>query len=156
MLVARLKWPNFSTSRGWWSIQAEEEHCGNVHSLPKNRRNVIMVSGIVMSTIFCNFCQLSAKNLAFFLKANVMIQILRKPAVLYKNTNFCQFLGAKIFFKIITSVPGQLLEVCGALRQPEVLRRLLRVPRGARKVQDPAHAVPLLHQVNVYITQSNI
>jgi hypothetical protein len=35
----------------------------------------------VMITIFCDFCQFSAKKLAFFSKANVMIKFLPKIAV---------------------------------------------------------------------------
>jgi hypothetical protein len=35
----------------------------------------------VMITIFCDFCQFSAKNLAFFSKTNVMIQFLHNLAL---------------------------------------------------------------------------
>jgi hypothetical protein len=35
----------------------------------------------VMITIFCDFCQFSAKKLAFFSKTNVMIKTLQKLAV---------------------------------------------------------------------------
>jgi hypothetical protein len=39
-------------------------------------------SGVdVMITIFCDFCQFSAKKLAFFSKTNVMIKFLQKLAV---------------------------------------------------------------------------
>jgi hypothetical protein len=35
----------------------------------------------VMITIFCDFCQFSAKKLAFFSKTNVMIQFLHNLAL---------------------------------------------------------------------------
>jgi hypothetical protein len=35
----------------------------------------------VMTTLFCDFCQFSAKKLAFFLKTNVMIKILHNLAL---------------------------------------------------------------------------
>jgi hypothetical protein len=39
-------------------------------------------SGVdVMITIFCNFCQFSAKKLAFFSKTNAMIKFSQKLAV---------------------------------------------------------------------------
>jgi hypothetical protein len=42
-----------------------------------------------MITIFCDFCQFSAKKLAFFLTANVMIKFMRKLALSrVKNANF--------------------------------------------------------------------
>jgi hypothetical protein len=42
----------------------------------------------VMITIFCDFCQFSAKKLAFSSKTNVMIKFFLKLAVvLAKNTN---------------------------------------------------------------------
>jgi hypothetical protein len=40
-----------------------------------------LVAGVdVMITIFCDFCQFSAKNLAFFAKSNVMITIFAKTS----------------------------------------------------------------------------
>jgi hypothetical protein len=44
-----------------------------------------------MGTILCDFRQFLAKNLAFFLKTNVMIQISPKTGItLYKTPIFCQ------------------------------------------------------------------
>jgi hypothetical protein len=64
----------------------------------------------VMITIFCDFCQFSAKKLAFFLKTNVLIKFLQKSSSsLSKNANiFAKFFGDNIF-KIITPVPDQVL-----------------------------------------------
>jgi hypothetical protein len=65
-------------------------------------------SGVyVMITIFCDFCQFSAKILAFFSKTNAMIKFLQKVAAVWtKNANiFCKFFGENIS-KITTSVPG--------------------------------------------------
>jgi hypothetical protein len=44
----------------------------------------------VMITIFCDFCQFSAKKLAFFLKTNVMITISAKTnrSLIKKRKNF--------------------------------------------------------------------
>jgi hypothetical protein len=43
----------------------------------------------VMITIFSDFCQISAKKLAFFSKTNVMIKFLPNLAMFgVKNTNF--------------------------------------------------------------------
>jgi hypothetical protein len=60
----------------------------------------------VMITIFGDFCQFSAKKLAFFSKTNVMIKILHILAWFWvKNANFfAEFFGENIL-KIITSVP---------------------------------------------------
>jgi hypothetical protein len=42
-----------------------------------------------MITIFCGFCQLSAKKLAFFSKINVMIKFIHYLASFWvKNVNF--------------------------------------------------------------------
>jgi hypothetical protein len=62
-----------------------------------------------MITIFFDFCQFSAKKLAFFSKTNVMIKFLHNLALIrVKNGNFyAKFLGENIL-KIITSVPGTL------------------------------------------------
>jgi hypothetical protein len=68
------------------------------------------ISGVdVMITIFCDFCQFSAKKLSFFSKTNVVINILHNLALFrVKNANFfAEFFGENIL-KIITSVP----EVC--------------------------------------------
>jgi uncharacterized Fe-S radical SAM superfamily protein PflX len=57
------------------------------------------LSGIdVMITIFCDFCQISAKKMAFFSKTNVMIKILDNLALFgVKNANFCaEFFGQNI------------------------------------------------------------
>jgi hypothetical protein len=53
----------------------------------------------VMITIFCGFCQFSAKVLAFFSKTNVMIKFLQKVAlVLAKRPIFLLiFFGENIF-----------------------------------------------------------
>jgi Mn2+/Fe2+ NRAMP family transporter len=60
-----------------------------------------------MITIFRDFCQFSAKTLAFFLKTNVMIIFLQTlAAVLGRKKR--QFLCENIL-KIITSVPGMLI-----------------------------------------------
>jgi hypothetical protein len=43
-----------------------------------------------MNTIFCDFCQFSVKNLAFFSKINAMITFSAKlPFVCLKNGDFC-------------------------------------------------------------------
>jgi hypothetical protein len=43
----------------------------------------------VMSTIFCDFCQISAKRLAFFSKTNVRIKFLHNLAMFgVKNADF--------------------------------------------------------------------
>jgi hypothetical protein len=53
----------------------------------------LMWQGVdVMVTIFCNFCQFSAKKLAFFSKTNVMITIFAK-------TSSCLSKKANIFAK---------------------------------------------------------
>jgi hypothetical protein len=59
-----------------------------------------------MITIFCDFCQFSAKKLAFFSKSNVMIKNLHNLALFWvKNANiFANVFGENIL-KIITSVP---------------------------------------------------
>jgi hypothetical protein len=51
-----------------------------------------------MITIFCDFCQFSAKKLAFFSKTNVMTTIFQKLAVAFaKNSNiFANFFGENI------------------------------------------------------------
>jgi hypothetical protein len=55
-----------------------------------------------MIAIFGDFCQLSAKQLAFFSKINVMIHFFAKTSSsLSKNAKFF----SKNTFKIITSVP---------------------------------------------------
>jgi hypothetical protein len=42
----------------------------------------VVIPGVdVMITIFCDFCQFSAKILAFFSKTNVMIKFLQKLSV---------------------------------------------------------------------------
>jgi hypothetical protein len=52
----------------------------------------------VMITIICDFCQFSAKKLAFFSKANVMITIFSKTSSsLSKNPNIFLNFSAKIF-----------------------------------------------------------
>jgi hypothetical protein len=81
-----------------------------------------------MITIFCDFCQFSAKKLAFFSKTNVMIKIFQKlDAVLAKNVNVCNgpnltktsyssskkcIFWRKKIVKIKTSVPGHGLTAC--------------------------------------------
>jgi hypothetical protein len=53
-----------------------------------------------MITISCNFRQLSAKNLAFFSKTNVMIKILHNLALFWaQNAIFLLNFSAKIFKK---------------------------------------------------------
>jgi hypothetical protein len=63
----------------------------------------------VMITIFYDFWQFSAKNWRFSQKPMLSIKILHNlPSFLsQKRQFFCQILGKKIFFKIITLVPGQ-------------------------------------------------
>jgi hypothetical protein len=52
----------------------------------------------VMITIFCDFCQISAKKLAVFSKTNVMIKILHNLGLRgVKNGNFFADFLAKIF-----------------------------------------------------------
>jgi hypothetical protein len=59
-----------------------------------------------MITIFCDFCQFSAKKLVFISKTNVMIKFFKKFALFcVTNANlFAEFFGENIL-KIITSVP---------------------------------------------------
>jgi hypothetical protein len=53
-----------------------------------------------MISIFGDFCQFSAKKIAFFQKTNVMIKILHKFAVLSQKRQFFRnFFSPKIFFK---------------------------------------------------------
>jgi hypothetical protein len=60
----------------------------------------------VMKNILGDFCQFSAKKLAFFSKTNVMIKILHNLALFgVKNAIFCNFIGENIL-KIKTTVPG--------------------------------------------------
>jgi hypothetical protein len=58
--------------------------------LSKDRSLYVKPGGVdVMITIFGDFCQFSAKNLAFFLKFNVMIENLHNLAfVLSRNRQF--------------------------------------------------------------------
>jgi hypothetical protein len=52
-----------------------------------------------MITIFCDFCQFSAKKLAFFSKTNVIITIFAKKLAVVgaKNANFfAKFFGENI------------------------------------------------------------
>jgi hypothetical protein len=60
-----------------------------------------------MITIFCDFCQFSAKKMSFFSKTNVMITIFAKTnrSLSKKRQIFLYFFGENIL-KIITSVPG--------------------------------------------------
>jgi hypothetical protein len=60
-----------------------------------------------MITIFCDFCQFSAKKLAFFSKTNVMIKFWQKLAEVWAKTSniFAKFFVENIL-NIITSVPG--------------------------------------------------
>jgi hypothetical protein len=62
-----------------------------------------------MITIFCDFCQFSAKKLAFFSKTNVMITIFAKTSrsLSKKNANFFANFFVENILKIITSVPVQ-------------------------------------------------
>jgi hypothetical protein len=52
----------------------------------------------VMITIFCDFCQFSAKKMAFFSKTNVMINFFQNLALFrVKNANFsAKFFGENI------------------------------------------------------------
>jgi hypothetical protein len=61
-----------------------------------------------MITIFCYFCQFSAKNLAFFSKAFVIDQIFAKTTASFckKRQYFLLNFWRKYFLKIITSVTG--------------------------------------------------
>jgi hypothetical protein len=58
-------------------------------------------SGVdVIITIFCDFCQLSAKKLEFFSKSNVKIKNLHNLALFrVKNANFSQNFLPEIFLK---------------------------------------------------------
>jgi hypothetical protein len=63
-----------------------------------------------MITIFCDFCQFSAKKLAFFSKTNFMITIFLAVPSLSKNANIlAKYFGENIF-EIITSVPDVSVE----------------------------------------------
>jgi hypothetical protein len=60
-----------------------------------------------MITIFGDFCQFSAKKMAFFSKTNVMIKILHNLALpRVKNANFFAIFFGENIFKIITLAPG--------------------------------------------------
>jgi hypothetical protein len=61
-----------------------------------------------MITIFSDFCQFSAKNLAFFSQTIVMIKFLHNlhSFVLSQKRQFFRRFFSKNIFKIITSVPG--------------------------------------------------
>jgi hypothetical protein len=50
-----------------------------------------------MITIFCIFCQFSAKKLAFFSKTNDTIKVLQKVAAEQKTPIFLPNFSAKIF-----------------------------------------------------------
>jgi hypothetical protein len=65
------------------------------------------LSGVdAMITFFCDFCQFSAKKLAFFSKTYVMIKILHNFALFWvKNANFFAEIFGENILKIITS-PG--------------------------------------------------
>jgi hypothetical protein len=61
-----------------------------------------------MIAIFCHFSQFSAKKLAFFLNANVMINLFLSLALFrVKNANFFAKNFGENILKIITSVSGQ-------------------------------------------------
>jgi hypothetical protein len=78
-------------------------------------QNITKIAGVdVMITIFCDFCQYSAKQLALFSKTNVMITfkkcydhiLAKSSSSLSKKRHYvCHFFVENIF-KIITSVPG--------------------------------------------------
>jgi hypothetical protein len=90
-----------------------------------------------MMTIFCDFCQFSAKKLAFFSKTNVMITIFAKTSISLSKKNakiFAKFFGENIL-KIITSVPGLLLLDRG---HPVLLHRRARILRQHQLCVRPA------------------
>jgi hypothetical protein len=59
-----------------------------------------------MIIIFGDFCQFSAKKMAFFSKTNVMINFFSKTSSsLSKNANIFTNVFGENIFKIITSVP---------------------------------------------------
>jgi hypothetical protein len=62
---------------------------------------------VIMITIFCDFCQFSAKKLAFFSKTNVMIKILHNLALFWvKNANFFADFFRRKYFKNRNICPG--------------------------------------------------
>jgi hypothetical protein len=81
---------------------------GNLKTeVAKTYVEIIKIAGTdVMITIFCDFCQFSAKKLAFFSKTNVMIKFLNNLALFWvKNANFFAEFFSENIFKIMTSVP---------------------------------------------------
>jgi hypothetical protein len=62
-----------------------------------------------MITIFCDFRQFCAKKLAFFLKTNPNDPLFAECSSVWRKKRqfFSPIILAKIFLKIITSVPGQ-------------------------------------------------
>jgi hypothetical protein len=72
-----------------------------------------------MITIFCDFCQFSAKKLPFFSKTNVMIQFLHNSALFWEKTPiFCKMFRRK-YLKNHNIGPWMLSKwmktVCGCL-----------------------------------------
>jgi hypothetical protein len=65
------------TKRGGNDLKQEESNKANY--LKKNKQNQPGVD--VMITFFCDFCQFSAKKIAFFSKTNVMIHFLHNLAL---------------------------------------------------------------------------
>jgi hypothetical protein len=60
----------------------------------------------VITTIFGDFCQFSAKKWRFFSKTNIMMKFFQKLAVVSEKRQFFANFFSENTFKIITSVPG--------------------------------------------------
>jgi hypothetical protein len=74
----------------------------------KNRTKILKPRIDVMITIFCDFCQVSAKKLAFFTKTDVMIKFLQKTiSSLSKKRHFLTKKIGENISKIITLVPSR-------------------------------------------------
>jgi hypothetical protein len=103
---------NESESRKSWkdleATSARPPFHSEIRSLMKIGHLQLRAGVDVMIKIFCDFSQICAKKLAFFLNTNVMINCFQNLALFWvKNDEifFAKFFGKNIF-KIITSVPG--------------------------------------------------
>jgi hypothetical protein len=76
-----------------------------------------------MITIFCDFCQFSAQKIDVFLKKHCYDQFFSSKFgfIVSQKRHFLLNFSAKIFLKIITSVPGSLVQVGGLFSRPSPL-----------------------------------
>jgi hypothetical protein len=95
-----------STPKNWATSEFKKLPKGNTR--PLCRRKFAQSGVDVMIPIFCDFSQFSAKNMAFLLNTNVMINFFSEFSFVLsqKRQFFLQNVSEKIFLKIITSVPG--------------------------------------------------